>query len=112
MSAMIESAALSEDLPVNNLMSLNNEERYEILDFIAKESEKNFTSNIKVNEGYLIKIFSYLVTGKVHWTNRTFYSVAELDKVLNIYSNSSIFIQLKLEPLLEVFKKELYGDIE
>ncbi len=112
MSSSAGSVGLTEDSLANNLTSLNNEERYEILDFIAKESEKNFTSNIKVNEGYLLKIFSYLVTGKVHWTNRTFYSVAELDKVLNIYSNSSIFIQSKLEPLLEVFKKELYGDIE
>jgi len=112
MSTMIESVVLDEELPVNDVMSLNNEERYEILDFIAKESEKNFISNTRIGDGYLVKIFSYLITGKIHWTSRTFYSIGELDKVLNIYSSSSIFIQLKLEPLLEVFKKEVYGDVE
>jgi len=112
MSAMIESASLDKDVPINDVMSLNNEERHEILDFIAKESEINLTSNVRVGDGYLIKIFSYLISGKIHWTTKTFYSAGELNKVLNIYSSSSIFIQSKLEPLLEVFKKEVYGDVE
>lgn len=102
-----------DDNILDVIVCMDESEKNDLLQFLASELIISQTKGVtKLSDFRFVRILSYLFVGKKIWDTKTVYSASDLDSLIDFYNRAPESVQVKLDPLMEIFKVEIFGSID